>query len=127
MRIEAIILIGVAGALGSLARWGLGNLLNPLFPSVALGTLAVNLLGGFFMGGCIALIRHSLVMSELLRLTLITGFLGGLTTFSTFTGETLTLLIQHQYFFFACTVVLHVLGSLAAAYLGLQLTKLIIV
>jgi len=79
--------VGGGAALGAWARWGLGVALNPLFPTVPLGTLAANLIGGYLAGFAVALFHHHAGLSPELKLFLITGFLGGLTTFSTFSVE----------------------------------------
>jgi CrcB protein len=88
--------VGAGAAVGAWIRWGLGIVLNPLFPTLPLGTLAANLSGGLLMGGAMELItRHSMVSPEL-RLLMTTGFLGGLTTFSTFSAEMTTLLVRRE-------------------------------
>ena len=81
-----------AGAsIGAILRWWLGSMLNPIFPSIPLGTLAANIVGGFLMGIFMGLIRNHLFLPEPARLAITTGFLGGLTTFSTFSAETVKL------------------------------------
>ena len=79
--------VGVGAALGAWLRWGFGMLLNPLFPTLPLGTLAANLLGGLLMGFAMELLDRHAVMPPEIRLLVTTGFLGGLTTFSTFVYE----------------------------------------
>ncbi len=69
-------------------RWGLGALLNPVFPTLPLGTLAANLVGGLLMGVAMAVLDHFQALAPEVRLLVTTGFLGGLTTFSTFSAET---------------------------------------
>jgi CrcB protein len=107
-------------------RWGLGALLNPLFPTLPLGTLASNLIGGFLMGVCMSLLTHFEAISPEVRLLLTTGFLGGLTTFSTFSAETTTLLTRGQYGWTAAILVAHVAGSVALTVLGIVVTDLIL-
>ena len=115
--------IGIGGAIGCWLRWGLGVLLNPLFPTLPLGTLAANLTGGLLMGCVMGLFDHFQTLSPALRLFVFTGFLGGLTTFSTFSAESATLLLRQQYLWFSGHVVVHVVGSLALTVLGISLTR----
>jgi len=119
----AIVAVGVGAAVGAWARWGLSLWLNPLFPTVPMGTLASNLVGGFLMGICMALISHYQAMAPELRLLLTTGFLGGLTTFSTFSAEATTLLSRGQLGWGAALVAAHVVGSIALTLAGLLLTS----
>jgi len=119
----AIVAVGAGAAIGAWLRWGLSLVLNPLFPTVPLGTLAANLVGGFLMGICMALISHYQAMAPELRLLLTTGFLGGLTTFSTFTAEATTLPSRGQLGWGAALVAAHVVGSIALTLAGLLLTS----
>lgn len=100
-------------------RWGLGLLLNPLFPTLPYGTLAANLIGGYLIGVAIAMFSHYASVPAEVRLFVITGFLGGLTTFSTFSAEAVTLISRQQYAWWAAHVSLHLLGSLALTALGI--------
>src|SRR6266702_6195338 len=93
-----ILAVGGGAAIGAWLRWGLGILLNPLFPTLPLGTLAANLLGGLLMGFAMELLDHHAVMPPEIRLLVTTGFLGGLTTFSTFSAEVITLLLRREWF-----------------------------
>ena len=123
MPVGAIAAVGGGAAIGAWARWGLSQLLNPLFPTLPLGTLAANLLGGFLMGVCMALISHYEAMSPELRLLLTTGFLGGLTTFSTFSAEATTVLSRGQLGWGAALIGAHVVGSIACTFAGIALTS----
>ncbi len=123
MGFTGFVAIGLGGAVGCWLRWGLGFLLNPLFPTLPLGTLAANLTGGLLMGCALGLFSHFQALSPELRLFVMTGFLGGLTTFSTFSAEATTLLLRQQYLWFSGHVLVHVTGSLAMTILGLTLTR----
>ncbi len=116
----------VAGgaALGALARWGSGLWLNGSYAGFPLGTLLVNVVGGFLIG--LALEGFGRFPNELLRLLLVTGFLGGLTTFSAFSAESLTLLQRQQYGLALAHAGLHVLGALASAAVGMRLMQLLL-
>lgn len=116
--LPAFAAIGLGAAVGAWLRWGLGLLLNPLFLAVPLGTLAANLLGGLLMGAALAWIHAVPEMSPTLRLLLTTGFLGGLTTFSTFSAEGLHLVQRGEWGWLALHTLLHVAGSLAMAWAG---------
>ena len=120
---SAFLSVGVGAALGAWLRWGLGVLLNPLFPTLPLGTLAANLSGGLLMGLAMGAFAHYQALSPDIRLFITTGFLGGLTTFSTFSAEASTLLLRQQYAWFAAHVLLHVAGSLTATLAGIALIR----
>lgn len=121
----AIVAVFVGAGLGALLRWRLGAWLNPVFPTLPLGTLAANLLGGLLIGVVIAwLNRHPGVPPEI-RLLLITGFLGGLTTFSTFSAEVVSLLARGEHLWGAATALAHLAGSLALTALGIGLVHLL--
>ena len=122
--VTGFVAIGLGGAIGcwsALVVWA--SLLNPLFPTLPLGTLAANLTGGLLMGCVMGLFDHFQTLSPELRLFVFTGFLGGLTTFSTFSAESATLLLRQQYLWFSGHVAVHVVGSLAMTMLGIFLTR----
>lgn len=112
--------------IGALLRWVLGYRLNPVFPTLPLGTLTANLLGGLLVGLALTWsARHPGVAPEW-RPFLITGFLGGLTTFSTFSGEVVTLLARGQYLWGLATATAHLIGALALTALGMALAHLLL-
>ena len=115
-----ILAVGTGAAFGAWARWILGIAFNAMIPNFPLGTLVANLTGGLLMGIVMGLIGLGELNSPSLRLFMITGFLGGLTTFSAFTGESLSLLHRHDYFFAGLHAFTHVLGALLMAALGLS-------
>ncbi|OOG47997.1 fluoride efflux transporter CrcB [Rhodanobacter sp. C01] len=123
MGLNGFVAVGIGGALGCWMRWGLGVVLNPIFPTIQLGTLAANLAGGLLMGCVMGVFDHFQTLSPELRLFVFTGFLGGLTTFSTFSAESTTLLLRQQYLWFSGHALAHVVGSLAMTVLGITLTR----
>lgn len=104
--------------MGAWLRWGLGLWLNPLLAAFPLGTLVANLLGGFLMGIALALLQAMPALPVAQKLLLTTGFLGGLTTFSSFSGEVFDLLQRQAYAWAGITIALHVIGSLLMTWLG---------
>ena len=123
MLIYSFIAIGVGAACGAWLRWGLGLWLNPALPELPVGTLAANLLGGYLIGLAVAFFMQHPGLSAEWRLLIITGFLGGLTTFSTFSVETVTLMIRGQYVWVMGIVAAHLGGSLLMTMLGIQTYK----
>jgi CrcB protein len=115
---------GGAG-LGACLRWWLGALLNPVFPTVPLGTLAANLLGGYLVGVAAAYFSQHAGLPPEVRLLVITGFLGGLTTFSTFSIEVVTLLARGELHWAAITAAMHLIGSLALTALGILTVRVL--
>ncbi len=116
---KTVFAIGVGAAGGALLRWQLGERLNALFPTIPPGTLAANLIGAYVVGVCVAFFTHWPALSPEWRLLLITGFCGGLTTFSTFSVEVVTLLQQGRFAWAAGTVAVHVTGSLVLTLAGI--------
>ncbi len=110
----------VSGAgIGALLRWFLGLKLNGLYPAIPLGTLGANLLGGYLIGIAIAFFSTNTALSPEWRLLIITGFLGGLTTFSTFSAEIVTALQEGRLLNAAAATMLHVGGSIVMTFLGI--------
>lgn len=112
------VLVGGGAAVGAILRYTFGSLLNSVYPQIALGTLTANLLGGLLMGVVLA---YGTSLSMEMRLLLATGFLGGLTTFSTFSAETFGLLQQGRVMQALVLVGLHVIGSVLLTALGFML------
>lgn len=111
---------------GAVLRWALGSRLNPVFPTLPLGTLAANLLGGLLIGFALAWLgRHPTLPPEL-RLLLITGFLGGLTTFSTFSAEVVNLLGRGELLWGLGAIFVHLVGSLGMTAIGIWLAHAIL-
>ncbi len=123
--VNSFIAIGMGAALGAWLRWGLGLWLNPVFPTLPYGTLAANLLGGYLIGVAIAFFAQHPGLPPEWRLLAITGFLGGLTTFSTFSAEVFTLLSRGQAGWAVAAAGLHLFGSLAFTALGVASFKLL--
>lgn len=115
----SIAAIGVGAAFGALLRWWLGLKLNALFPTLPPGTLAANLLGGYLIGVAVAFFGQNPHLSPEWRLFIITGFMGGLTTFSTFSAETVQLIQSGRFGWAATEIVVHVSGSVIMTLLGI--------
>jgi CrcB protein len=111
--------VGIGAALGAWLRWGLGVWLNQRVPALPLGTLAANLVGGYLVGIAIAWISHRPEVPVEWRLFIVTGFLGGLTTFSTYSAESVGMLLRGEYGWAALHATGHLLGSLALTALGI--------
>ena len=116
---KTILAICVGASLGALLRWGLGLKLNSLLPELPPGTLAANLLGGYIIGVAIAYFAAAPAISAEWRLLIITGFCGGLTTFSTFSAEIVSLLQEGRAAMAGGLVAVHVIGSVAMTFLGI--------
>lgn len=117
--LKAIIAVSAGAAAGALLRWALGLRLNSLLPSIPPGTLAANLIGGYVVGLAIAFFADAPEISPEWRLLIITGFCGGLTTFSTFSAEVVELLQQGRAGMAGATVAVHVVGSVAMTLAGI--------
>lgn len=121
----ALLAIGVGATLGAWARWGLAYWLNPRLAHLPLGTLAANLIGGYLIGVAVAFFISHPSLSPAWRLVLITGFLGGLTTFSTFSAESVALLQVGAYGSALLHAGLHLAGSIAATFAGIASARLV--
>ncbi len=111
--------VGLGAALGAWIRWLLGLLLNPLFVALPLGTLMANLLGGYLIGAAVGIFHLNTHFPLAWKLFAITGFLGGLTTFSTFSAEVVERLLAGQPAWAVGLASVHLAGSLTATWLGL--------
>jgi CrcB protein len=120
-----IIAISVGASAGAVLRWLLGLALNAVFPTIPLGTLAANLIGGYLIGLAMAVFASLPGLAPEWRLLIITGFLGGLTTFSTFSAEVTVLLQQGRYLWAGAAISVHVAGSLLMTMLGLATVVLV--
>lgn len=126
MNFPGLLAVGAGAALGAWLRWWLGIVLNPIFPTLPLGTLAANLVGGYLIGMALALLTHFEALPPEMRLLVVTGFLGGLTTFSTFSAEAATLLGRSQYGWTAVLILVHVAGSIAMTFAGAASMRLVL-
>lgn len=116
--------VGLGSAFGAWLRWWLGVVFNPIFPTLPLGTLAANLLGGYLVGIAVAYFAQTNLPPEA-RLFIITGFLGGLTTFSTFSAEVVTLFSRSEYLWGGIAAGAHLFGSFAMTALGMITVNLL--
>lgn len=114
----SFIAICIGASVGALARWGLGLWLSP-GGVIPWGTLAANLIGGYLIGICVAVFQAMPHVDPVWRLALVTGFLGALTTFSSFSAEVVTLLMQQRYALALGTAGVHLIGSLLLTVAGI--------
>ena len=121
--LSSIAAVGVGAAVGAWLRWALSVAMNPIVPMMPLGTLAANLVGGLLMGIAMEVIARNAVLAPEVRLLVTTGFLGGLTTFSTFSAEVTTLLVRREWLWSTLTIGLHVVGSVALTIVGILLAR----
>jgi fluoride exporter len=117
--LASVLSICSGACLGALARWMLAGRFNQVFPDLPLGTLAANLIGGYLIGIAVAVFAHMPELSPQARLFVVTGFLGALTTFSTFSAEVVTQLQQGHTLWALATALAHLLGSFALTALGI--------
>jgi len=126
MGLLAFLAVGFGAFAGALLRWLFGILLNPVLPYLPLGTLAANLLGGLIIGVAMGVFNQFQALPAELRLLITTGFCGGLTTFSSFSAETVVLLLRQQYGWTAAIITAHVLGSLLMTLAGIGLVRVLL-
>ncbi len=116
---KSLIAIFIGAGLGALLRWWLGLTLNSYFPRIPPGTLAANLIGGYIIGVAVAIFATYSDLAPEWRLFVITGFCGGLTTFSTFSSEIVALLQQGQALDACGAAALHLAGSVLMTFAGI--------
>lgn len=122
----AVLGISLGASAGAVLRWLLGLWLNPLanagapWPAIPMGTLAANLIGGYLIGVCVVVFQTMPDLDPQWRLVLVTGFLGGLTTFSSFSAEVVGMLMQQRFALALGTAAVHLLGSLCMTWLGIK-------
>ena len=116
----AILAICIGSCIGGLTRWQLGLWLSPTGALIPWGTLTANLVGGYLIGLAVAFFHAMPQLDPAWRLAIITGFLGGLTTFSSFSAEVVNLLMQQRYPLALGTAAIHVCGSLALTVAGIK-------
>ena len=117
--ISSVIAISVGASLGAVSRWLLGLGFNAMWATMPLGTLIANLVGGYLVGLSASYFEAQGHLSPELKLLVITGFLGGLTTFSTFSAEVVLVMQSGDYLKAFLTIAFHLLGSLALTILGI--------
>lgn len=115
-----VIAICLGACVGALARWQLGAWLNQSGGWLPWGTLAANIIGGYLIGVCVSVFHHHPEIDPFWRMALITGFLGALTTFSSFSAEVIDMLLQQRYTQALATVALHLGGSLLLTIAGMK-------
>lgn len=124
MTAAAFLAVGIGAVLGAWLRWLLALLLNPLLPTLPMGTLLANLAGGYAIGVMVELLGQHSALAPEIRLFVITGFLGSLTTFSTFSAESVGLLMRGEYGWAVAHTFLHLAGSLLLTVLGIHSVRL---
>ena len=121
---KPIVAVAIGSVVGGLMRWGLSLRLNALFPHVPPGTLASNLVAGYIVGIALAFFAQTPGLSPEWRLLVITGFCGGLSTFSTFSAEIVALLQRGQYAMAGGAITVHVVGTLLMTFAGIATVAL---
>ena len=120
---QSLCAVMLGGSLGAALRWGLSATMNHRWSAMPLGTWLANLLGGFLVGVAVAWFSKHADMDPAWRLFVITGLLGGLATFSSFSAEVVSMLQSERYQWALATVALHVLGSLIMTVVGIRLVE----
>ena len=125
MNAAGVAAVGIGAALGAWLRWWLGVAMNALVPGLPMGTLAANLIGGYLVGIAVTVFGQYGAFAPELRLFVITGFLGGLTTYSTFSAESVSLLTTGRYGWAFAHTLAHLLGSIAMTMLGIASVRVL--
>ncbi|MGH8417888.1 MAG: fluoride efflux transporter CrcB [Pseudomonas sp.] len=123
--LKSLLVIAIGASLGAWTRWGLGVRLNSMFPTIPPGTVAANFIGGYIIGLALGFFSSNPSISLEWRLLVMAGFCGGLTTFSTFSAETLTLIQEGRIIWALGAIGIHVIGSLVMTALGLLTYQLL--
>ena len=123
--LTSIVVIAIGAALGALLRWYFAVELNARFPNLPPGTLVANLLGGYLIGVAMAVFIAYPDLAPQWKLLVVTGFLGGLTTFSSFSAEVVTALMSGRALWAIATISVHVIGSVAMTILGVLSVRLV--
>ena len=119
MGASGFLVVGIGAVLGAWLRWFLGMALNAANPNLLLGTLAANLIGGYLVGVAVEYFSQQGGLPVEIRLFVITGFLGGLTTFSSFSAEAVGLLMESRYAWATLMISSHLIGSIIMTVLGI--------
>ena len=122
--LNSILAISLGASIGAILRWVLGLVLDSMSVAITMGTLAANLIGGFLIGVAMAFFSAHTELSPQWRLLIITGFLGGLTTFSSFSAELTSMIHEGRLSIALITVMLHVVGSILMTFLGIYTYQL---
>lgn len=122
---KSIVAVAIGAALGAVLRWWLSAKLNALFPTIPPGTLASNLIGAYVIGAGIAFFAGAPAIAPEARLLIVTGFCGGLTTFSTFSAELVALLRDGRALWALAELLIHVTGSLLMTVAGMATVTLL--
>lgn len=123
MNAAGFIAVGLGAMIGAWSRWGLAVALNHVVPALPMGTLTVNLVGGFLIGAALEFFMQHAALAPEWRLFFVTGFLGSLTTFSAFSLEAVMLLQESRYGWAAALIGSHLIGSLAMTLLGIVVVR----
>ena len=121
--VNGFVAVGVGAAIGAWARWGLSAWLNPRFMLFPLGTFVANAVGGFLVGLAVAYFVEHPELSPVWRLFAVTGFLGGLTTFSTYSAEVIGLIERNEMMWALAVAAAHLLVSLALTAVGIWIYR----
>ena len=124
MNLVPFFAVGFGAFAGAVSRWGLGLAFNAVFPTIPMGTLAANLVGGLLMGVAMGGLPAFQSLPPAGRLALTTGFLGGLTTFSTFSAESITLWMNREIGWALAHTALHLVGSLLMTLVGIGIVRI---
>ena len=126
MNAAGFLAVGAGAALGAWLRWALSVAFNTIVPTLPLGTLAANLIGGYLIGIAVECVLQLHLVSVEWRLFIITGFLGGLTTFSTFSAEAMELFLHQRYGWAMAHILSHLAGSLIMTFAGIWTVRMMV-